>query len=56
MEVTIEEKLNTLTNLASTLIDCVEILTRAVDDPEVTLSIAASLGAFVITEKREDAD
>lgn len=51
-EKTLEEKVDTLNNLASTLIDCVATLAKAQVDPEVQLDIATKLGAFVVSERR----
>lgn len=46
------ERVNTLANLAATLVDCIGELTLS-EDREIKLSIATKLGAFALSEKRE---
>lgn len=56
MAKTLEERVDTLANAATTLIDCVAILAKAQIDPEVRLDVVAKLGSFVISEQRSDKD
>jgi hypothetical protein len=52
-ERTIEERIDTLANLASTLIDCVSVLAKASIDPTVKVDITSKLGAFIVSEQRD---
>jgi hypothetical protein len=53
MNKTLEEQIETLNNLAETIIDCLATLAKAHPNPEVKMDIASKIGAFAITEKRD---
>lgn len=49
-------QVETLANIASTLIECIGVLAENHPDDEVKIAVATKMAAFSLSERREDAN